>query len=305
MSSHTDQTAVMSPRELSRLVRQIDREVNFDTLNATRGLYTPLHPVAPFAGVTIRRDERYGDHERRRLDLFLPAEGAGGPRPALVFIHGGGFVRGDKYAPGSPFYDNVGVWAVRNGLIGVNMTHRLAPEFQWPAVIHDVAQAIVWVNRHGREHGLDKDRIYLMGQSAGAAHAASYIAHPRFYAPATHGLAGAIFLSGLYNLETLAADEMTASYFGADRTLHRERSPLPGLLAAHIPCLIALAEREPPIFERQALELLTALHERDHRLPPFVHLSGQNHLSEILHLGLPGDRLGPAILDFIYSQKER
>lgn len=305
MSSDTDKSVEMSPRELSRRVRQIGREINFDTLNATRELYTPLHPVAPFAGVTIRRDERYGDHERNRLDLFLPADDADRPRPALVFIHGGGFVRGDKYTPGSPYYDNVGVWAVRNGLMGVNMTHRLAPEFQWPAVIEDVAQAIAWVKRHGGECGLDTDRLYLMGQSAGAAHAASYIAHPHFYAPVTHGLAGAIFISGLYDLETLAPDEMSASYFGADRTLYRERSPLPGLLAARIPCLIALAEREPPIFERQALDLLAALHERDQRLPPFVHLLGQNHLSGILHLGLPGDRLGPAILDFMDSHKAR
>ncbi|HLB31153.1 MAG TPA: alpha/beta hydrolase [Gammaproteobacteria bacterium] len=305
MPSETDQTAAMSPKELSRRVRQIGSEINFETLNATRELYTPLHPVAPFAGVEIRRDERYGSHERHRLDLFLPEEGTSRPRPALVFIHGGGFVRGDKHSPGSPFYDNVGVWAVRNGMIGVNMTHRLAPDFQWPAVIRDVAQAVAWVNRHGREYGLDADRIYLMGQSAGAAHAASYIAHPGIYAPASHGLSGAIFLSGLYNLETLAADEMTASYFGSDRARRRERSPLSGLLAARIPCLIALAEREPPLFERQALDLLTALHERDQRLPPFVHLLGQNHLSGILHLGLAGDRLGPAILDFMDSLQER
>ncbi|TAJ92313.1 MAG: alpha/beta hydrolase [Gammaproteobacteria bacterium] len=295
----------MNHTTLATQIRAIGREINFDSLNATRELYTPLHPVAPFNDVAIRRDERYGDHERHRLDLFLPVDDADRLRPAVVFIHGGGFVRGDKYTPGSPFYDNVGVWAVRNGLIGINMTHRLAPEFQWPAVIDDIAQAIAWANRQGREYGLDTDRVYLMGQSAGAAHAVSYIAHPRFYAPAAQGLAGAIFISGLYNLETLAADEMSASYFGADRTLHRERSPLPGLLAARIPYLIALAEREPPIFERQALELLTALHERDQRLPPFVHLLGQNHLSGILHLGLPGDRLGPAILDFMDSHQVR
>jgi len=40
-------------------------------------------------------------------------EGAAGARPVLIYVHGGGFMRGDKTAPNSPFYDNVAVWAAR------------------------------------------------------------------------------------------------------------------------------------------------------------------------------------------------
>ncbi|OGT73851.1 MAG: hypothetical protein A3I78_07445 [Gammaproteobacteria bacterium RIFCSPLOWO2_02_FULL_56_15] len=292
---------MMNSKELAAQIRSIGREVNFDTLNATRKLYTPLHPVAPFPGVVIHRDLKYGDHERHRLDVFQPELAEKQPRPVLIFIHGGGFVRGDKYTPGSPFYDNIGVWAVRNGFCGVNITHRLAPEFQWPTVIQDVAGVIAWVRNHGKAQGLDIGRIYLMGQSAGAAHAASYIAHPGQYAPAPHGLSGAILLSGLYNLETLAVDELTRSYFGDDTSLYRERSSIEGMKNSSVPFLVALAEHDPAYFERQALELLAVLHARDQRLPLFVHLLGHNHLSGILHFGLAGDRLGPAILEFIAS----
>ena len=58
-----------------------------------------------------------------------PTCGAG----LLGDVHGGGFVRGDKYQPGTPAYDLVGAWAVRHGWVGVNMTYRYAPEVQWPA----------------------------------------------------------------------------------------------------------------------------------------------------------------------------
>ena len=54
-------------------------------------------------------------------------------RPVLVFVHGGGFTGGNKSTPGSPFYDNVPLWAARNGLVGVNITYRLAPQHPWPA----------------------------------------------------------------------------------------------------------------------------------------------------------------------------
>jgi triacylglycerol lipase len=47
----------------------------------------------------------------------------------LIFVHGGAFVGGNKRTtPTSPFYDNVMLWAVNNGFIGVNATYRLAPQ---------------------------------------------------------------------------------------------------------------------------------------------------------------------------------
>ena len=132
----------MNKQQLAQEIRKIGREVTMETLGATRNLYIPLHPVAPFEGVKIHRDIRYGADERNRLDLFVPGGGGGRKLPAFIFVHGGGFVAGDKYTPGTPFYDNVGVWAVRNGLAGINITHRLAPQHQWPAVIEDIADVM-------------------------------------------------------------------------------------------------------------------------------------------------------------------
>lgn len=270
-----------------------------EMLDRTRELYTPLHPVAPFAGVSIHRDISYGPDERHRLDLFVPDTGGGRPLPVLIYMHGGGFVGGDKYIPGTPFYDNIGVWAVRNGLAGINITHRLAPRHKWPAAIEDIAGAVQWLRENADEHAIDTGRVFLMGQSAGAAHVASYVAHPEVYAPAECGLAGAIFMSGIFNLMSLKAEGPMTAYFGDDPSRYGERSSLEGLKQSSVPIMVVLPEHEMELFETQALEVLAALKERDSHLPRFIHLIGQNHLSGILHLGLEGDMLGPRLLEFI------
>ena len=82
----------------------------------TAAIYAPLQQKEPYAGVQVLRDLKYGPDARHALDVFIP-EGGGGPRPVLMFVHGGAFVAGNKRAPGSPFYDNVMLWAAGHGLV--------------------------------------------------------------------------------------------------------------------------------------------------------------------------------------------
>ena len=146
----------------------------------TGAIYAPLHDTEPYAGVAVTRDISYGPAERHLLDVFL-AEDASGPRPVLVFVHGGGFTGGNKATPGSPFYDNVPLWAARNGLVGVNMTYRLAPQAS-------VAGRAGGCRRRAalgrptifRRYGGDPSKIVLFGHSAGATHAGTYAAMPQF-----------------------------------------------------------------------------------------------------------------------------
>lgn len=246
----------------------------------------------------VIRDCAYGPHARQRLDIFLP-EGGGEKRPVVVFVHGGGFIGGDKGAPGAPFYNNIGAWAAANGLIGVTMTYRLAPDHPWPAGAEDVAAAIDWLHEHVAEHGGDPDRIYLMGQSAGAAHAAAYVAHDDWRARAEHRLAGAILLSGLYDVARADRNPFQAAYYGEDETAYPSRSSLEGFARVSIPCLFTTAEHDPADFQRQAgwaRETWSQSHDGDCE---FVICKGQNHITPVLQIGGPDDALGPCLLDFI------
>jgi acetyl esterase/lipase len=131
----------------------------------TGKLYAPQHAKEPYEDVTVARDFKYGPHERNLLDVFHGA--APQSRPVLIFVHGGGYQRGDRRIGTSPYHDNLMLWASKNGLVGVNMTYRLAPDHSWPAAADDVAAAVAWTKEKIRNFGGDPDRILLMGHSAG------------------------------------------------------------------------------------------------------------------------------------------
>jgi triacylglycerol lipase len=120
------------PAEIAARVAAIGPVINPPE---TAKLYAPLQEKEPYRAIKVTRDVKYGQHDRNLLDVFEPEGAAAAPRPVLIFIHGGGFMRGDRRSPDntSPFYDNVMVFAARNGIVGVNATYRLAPQHPWPA----------------------------------------------------------------------------------------------------------------------------------------------------------------------------
>lgn len=265
----------------------------------TRDLAVPFHDPATVAGLRTIRDIAYGPDARQRLDIY----GGGSPgtlKPVVIYVHGGGFVGGDKAsADGAPFYANVGAWADSLGAACVAMTYRLAPAHGFPAGSADVAAAIAWIHAEGVAHGLDPDRTILIGQSAGAVHVATYLAHPDLHKVSGGGVAAAVLLSGLYDMATAADNPPKHAYFGTDSSLFAARSSLGGLVDhCFIPLLVGVCEYDPADFQSQALQLLHALFARDQRLPGVIYQQGHNHLSSILLLGSRADTLGGPMADF-------
>jgi acetyl esterase/lipase len=284
--------------EMTAKIRALGNQILPETIEGTAKLYGPHHQREPYAGVKVSRDQAYGADARHLLDVFEPAT-AGAPRPVLLFVHGGGFVAGDKRRPGSPYHDNIGLWAVAHGMIGVNMTYRLAPQHPWPAGALDVGAAVAWVRAHVASHGGDPNRIILMGTSAGAAHAAAYAVNARFHATGDSGLAGLVLLSGMYDMVTAPDSDLKIAYFGRDTANHLAGSTLQGLATTNIPLLLVLTEMDPAEFQRQTLVLLNLYLQQHGRLPYFVHLSGHNHLSSTNHINTSDNYLGERIVDFV------
>jgi acetyl esterase/lipase len=285
------------PAAMARRLREMGTDMSPQAIVAYHTLYSPYHEREPYEGVRVIRDVAYGDHERQRLDVYMPLDALGDRLPVLVFVHGGGFVGGDKHHAGTPYFDNVGLWAVHHGLLGVNMTYRLAPEFQWPAGQEDVAGALAWVRERVDQFGGDPGLIHLMGTSAGAAHVASYVAE-RVRSGGDVGIVSGIMLSGIYDLTTAGHWPQVRTYFGDEPATFAERSSLGGLLKAEIPLLFVLAEIEPEQFEQQALELVSRYYERHSRWPRFMRLTGHNHFTTAVHLNTPDEPLGHELVDF-------
>ena len=264
----------------------------------TSAIYAPLHGKEPYAGVKIVRDIKYGTAERNRLDVFT-AEGASGARPVLIYVHGGGFLRGDKTTANSPFNDNVTVWAARNGLIGVNMTYRLAPQSTWPSGPQDMAAAVRWVKSNIASHGGDPSRVYLMGSSAGANHVAAYVAFPEYHATPDSGLAGAILLSGSpYDLTVFDNMKAYTPYFGEDASKYPLLSPTPGLIKAQAALMVVHAGLDPPGIARESTDLIDAMCRQQH-CPTKVFLSTHNHISVANAIGTKDTELTDQLLAFM------
>jgi len=262
-------------------------------IQATQALLAPLAP-RPAADVAVHRDVAYGSDPRHRLDVFVPAAGVA-RAPVIVFVHGGGFIMGDKGAPDAPFYNNVGLWAARSGCIGVTMTYRLAPAAPWPAGSEDVGSAVRFLRAHIERWGGDPNSIFPMGQSAGAVHVAGYVAEEQ------SEIAGAILVSGIYDVARADRNPFQAAYYGEDPSRFPERSTLGKLAATSLPCLYSVSEFDPPDFQRQAAWLVEAHTARQGRWPRLVQLTGHNHLSSVLQIGSAIDTLGPELLRFIHT----
>src|SRR3546814_12572333 len=94
-----------------------------DVLQTTRELFRPAVEALDWAGRPVIADIAYGSEERHRLDVY-PHDKANAP--VLLFLHGGGFVGGDK--SGDPlFYGNVGRYFATHGFLTILANYRLAP----------------------------------------------------------------------------------------------------------------------------------------------------------------------------------
>lgn len=243
------------PRDIAEKVAAIGTAID---PAATAAIYAPLQEQEPYRGVEVTRDVHYGPDARQVLDIFEPDQ-SGGPRPTFIFVHGGGYVAGSKHEPGSPFYDNVMLWAAKNGMIGVNATYRLAPAHPWPAGAEDVAAAARWVHLYIARHGGDPARVFLCGFSAGATHVATFVAMPRFHEPYGSGIKGLILISGNYDFAGAAPNERLLAYLGEDPAKYGDRSPFAGLLETPVPLMLAWAGLDPPFIKVQSERLAAAL----------------------------------------------
>jgi triacylglycerol lipase len=284
------------PAEIAAELARIGRVIE---VPRTAALYVPLHPAGPHAGVRILRDAAYGPDPRQRLDVFAP-EAGGMPGRVLVFVHGGGFVGGGKrLAVSDRFYDNIALWAVRQGMVGVNITYRLAPAHPYPAAQEDLAAALAWVARNIPAQGGDPSQIFVMGHSAGAVHIALYAAEPRFHPPGVAPPRGFAFVSGLFAFGAGAGDGVgERAYFGEDEAARRGRSPGPGLVRAEAPMFFAFAELNPPRFNDQAAATIQALREAG-RTPVVVPLPGHSHISEVFAIGTDDTSLTAPLGEFL------
>jgi len=131
-------------------------------------------------GVTVLPDIAYREgNDAWKLDLAMPKERGDAPRPAIVFIHGGGWTKGDKRGKGI----GAVLHYAAKGYVCISVNYRL--DVDKKACVEDVKCATRWLRAHAEEYNLDPDRIGAAGNSSGG-HLALMLA----VCPASAGLEG-------------------------------------------------------------------------------------------------------------------
>ncbi|WP_194756682.1 alpha/beta hydrolase [Aliidiomarina indica] len=160
-----------------------------------------LNTVVPSGSYDLLSDVAYGDHDRQRMDIYVPTQDNVKQR-VIVFVYGGAWDQGDKKE-----FEFVGQAFARLGYVTLVPNYRLYPDVEFPDFIQDVADSIAAlpdaIEQHqGRVCSAGND-IVLMGHSAGAHTAAMLAVEPRYFANANATnltISALIGLSGPYDL---------------------------------------------------------------------------------------------------------
>ena len=232
--------------------------------------YTDVLRDFPMDGIAVRRDLTYGPHPRQQLDVYMPEDGRK-DRAAVVFVHGGAFMDGHRNRT-ERIYSNVSLYFARNGVVGINIGYRLGADTAYPGASEDVDSAITWTHAQAGELGIDRRRIFLMGHSAGAAHAGSYAYDKRRHPSGGPAIAGFIVVSGRVRADNRSenpnADKVVAYYGTSDPAALDDVSPVSHVNENSVATFVAWGEYENPLLDVHCAELVFRLSNAKNRTPP-------------------------------------
>ncbi|MEQ8524624.1 alpha/beta hydrolase [Gracilimonas sp.] len=113
--------------------------------------------------VTIQKDIVFKNTGQRnlQLDLYSPRQNSE-IKPGVLIVHGGGWISGNK-----SMMKQISMRLASEGYVAVAVEYRLSPEAQYPAAIYDVKSALKWMRDHSEKYQINRDKIAIMGTSAG------------------------------------------------------------------------------------------------------------------------------------------
>jgi len=314
------------PPDIAKKLVEIGRGV---CVPETAALYRPLHPNPPYKGVSITRDISFGPDPKNVLDVFS-AEKGGGSRPVLIYVSGGAGNKLQGGPNGDVFYDNVMLWASKNGMVGVNMQRR--PGQAWDDPAKDVALVVQWVNQNIAKHKGNPARVFIWTQSAGNIPVSTYIAHSELHGPKGVGVKGVIFMSApAFNILPVTPPPVQGGFPGCgqpagapppargpgggdgkgkgkggppqpDAATQLARSNLPGLTKSKVPFMVSTAELDPPAIIAFAETLRDELCKAGH-CPLYATYKDHSHISEVMSPDTADTTVTGPILKWIKSVK--
>lgn len=169
------------------------------------------------AGVETMVDIAYGDDAAERMDIFRPAQ-ASAPLPAILWVHGGAWIGGSK--DGVANYLKI---LAASGYVTVGIDYATAPGATYPTPTRQANEALAHLMRHAEEYGIDPNRIFVAGDSAGAQIAgqlANLVVDQSYAAKVgivpvldPDALKGVILMSGAFDIASVRTDGALQGWF--------------------------------------------------------------------------------------------
>jgi len=258
------------------------------------------HLVLPFyrrrRGVRVTEDIAY----RRvagitlKLDVVAPAEQVKN-RPAIMQIHGGSWIMGDKREQGWPLMSHLAA----NGWVCFNFNYRLSPGATFPDHLVDLKYGLAWIREHAEEWGIDPNFIAVTGGSAGG-HLAALMAltandpelQPGFEEADT-SVQAAVPIYGVYDFTSRLGDnrlpfwykrlesKIMKAFRGEEPEKFRRASPVEQIHSDAPPFFIIHGDRDTLAPVEEAREFASELRNKSHAPVVYAELKGGQHAFDL------------------------
>jgi triacylglycerol lipase len=289
------------PADVARQLAAFGTEFDGEIAGQTAKIYAAQPRVYEPGEIKVTKNLAYGPHERQQVDVHTATmRRSERPVPVIVVFHGGGLVGGSRAATA-----NVADYFASLGYVGVNGGYRLAPDAKWPEGARDVGAAVTWLTAHAAEYGGDPERIFVMGLSTGAYHAATYVFMPQVLLPGTARPAGAILLSGPYSFDFASPSKGELAYFGEDRAKWPEMVVPGHVTRGDIPVFFTTAEWDNARYLWPQAAVYRELVDKFGARPRYRQSLGHNHSSQLLSVGTADTSVSRELVDFIERTASR
>jgi acetyl esterase/lipase len=232
------------------------------------------------APIVTRTDVIYGRVEGSALLANLAYPDGPGLKPAIISVHGGRWRAGNRTDASSI---KVTQWA-EFGFVALSVDYRLVGGSPAPACYTDMRCAIRWVHAHAGDYGVDPERVYLIGQSAGG-HMVSLAAtigdgpyaKTGGWDTARSDVRAVVSVAAAYDLPTLSWGNLWTPVAGNVDEARRQASPMNHVSATTKPILVIHSDDDKSVPVQQAADFVGRLKAASvpHR---FVHYTDRGHM---------------------------
>jgi acetyl esterase/lipase len=232
--------------------------------------------------VAVAQDIVYDEIENSVMDIYYPKD-AQGSLPVVVWLHGGGYVLGDKDVT-----REYAMTLASHGYVVANVNYALAPEHKYPTPILQANQALKYLNGNAAKYGGDMHRLFLGGNSAGAQIAGQIaaitsnerLAKSMGIKPAIENerLRGVLLFCSIYDMKTVREtgapflETFMWSYTGMQYFENYPRidelSTVKQITPEYPPVFVSVGDADP--LESQSIELIKALENNGVEVDPVL-----------------------------------